>query len=51
MFTAFPPTSSNPVGCCIQALAETTRMAEAAPPSATGMPQSQCWRGVSRFQP
>jgi hypothetical protein len=33
-----PFSSSNPVGCCIQALAVTTKKALATPAKITGMP-------------
>ena len=44
-------TSRNPAGVFIHALANTTKIPEAAPDTATSTPASQCTRGGTRSQP
>ena len=46
----FPSTMVNPCGSFIQALAVTTKNAEATPAIATGMPLARCRIGLSRSQ-
>ena len=46
-----PACRSNPRGWFIQALAVTTKKAEATPATTMGRPDSRCVRGGSRSQP
>jgi hypothetical protein len=48
--TTRPLTVSKPVGCCIHALAVTTKNALATPAMTMGMPESMCWTGGIRSQ-
>jgi hypothetical protein len=51
MSTGRPAARRKPVGAFIQPLTATTKIAEAAPESATSTPASQCQCGGTRFQP
>lgn len=48
--TTRPPTSRNPWGVFIQALAATTKNADATPATTIGNPEARCTRGGNRSQ-